>query len=110
MTQSAPAPNDAPAASHDHLVRSSLQRAGRLPVDAWTLADTDDLFDAGLTSHASVALLVDLEDAIGVEFPDALLRKSTFSSIATIRAALARVQEGRGGLDTSAVAVPGSRR
>ncbi|MFC7956500.1 phosphopantetheine-binding protein [Rhodococcoides kroppenstedtii] len=107
MTQSAPAPSDAPVASHDHLVRSSLQRAGRLPVDAWTITESDDLFDAGLTSHASVAVLVDLEDSIGAEFPDVLLRKSTFASIATIRAALARVLEGT---DGTAASVPGSRR
>ncbi len=107
MTQSAPAPNDAPVASHDQLVRSSLQRAGRLPVDAWTITDSDDLFDVGLTSHASVAVLVDLEESVGAEFPDALLRKSTFSSIATIRAALARVLEAT---DGTAASVPGSRR
>lgn len=80
-----------PSPTRDTIVRSSLERAGRLPVDPWALADDDNLFDAGLSSHASVAVLVDLEESAQVEFPDHLLRRSTFSTIATIRDALDHV-------------------
>jgi acyl carrier protein len=41
-----------------------------------------------MTSHASVNVMLALEDAFGVEFPDAMLRKSTFASVSAIRDAL----------------------
>lgn len=41
-----------------------------------------------MTSHASVSVMLALEETYGVEFPEYLLRKSTFSSIAAIRQAL----------------------
>jgi acyl carrier protein len=69
-------------------VREVLETQGRLPVSALTLNDTDDLFETGLTSHASVNVMLALEDAFDLEFPDALLKKSTFESIAAIRDAL----------------------
>ncbi|KQU28629.1 acyl carrier protein [Rhodococcus sp. BP-332] len=86
------------------MVRSSLHRAGRLPVDPWTLGDDENLFDAGLSSHASVAVLVDLEESAQVEFPDHLLRRSTFATIAAIRDALDHVS------DTSAAVQPEASR
>ena len=49
----------------------------------------DDLYRAGLTSHASVNVMLGLEDAFDVEFPDAMLRKRTFESIEAIEGALA---------------------
>lgn len=69
-------------------IRSVLATYGRLPVDIWTLRRDADLYRAGLTSHASVNVMLGLEDAFDTEFPDALLRKSTFESIAAIEAAL----------------------
>ena len=61
---------------------------GKLPVNIDTLSDTDDLFECGLSSHASVNIMLALEDEFNVEFPDALLRKSTFESVGSIRSAL----------------------
>ena len=59
-----------------------------------------DLYRAGLTSHASVNVMLALEDAFDIEFPDALLKKSTFESIAAIADALdpsgSRPRDGRG--------------
>jgi acyl carrier protein len=52
------------------------------------LKDDDDLYQSGLSSHASVNVMLALEDAFDVEFPDALLRKGTFQSVAAIREAL----------------------
>jgi acyl carrier protein len=69
-------------------IRDVLDAHGRLPVPALSLSDDDDLYSSGLSSHASVNVMLALEDAFGVEFPDALLRKSTFESIATIREVL----------------------
>lgn len=69
-------------------IRSVLEQHGKFPVDVSSLADDADLYQAGLTSHASVNVMLALEDAFDVEFPDELLRKSTFESITAIRMAL----------------------
>jgi acyl carrier protein len=72
----------------DLTIRDVLRANGRLPVEIDTLSDTDDLYESGMTSHASVNVMLALEDAFDLEFPDALLRKGTFESVAAIRAAL----------------------
>jgi acyl carrier protein len=69
-------------------VRAVLEEHGRLPVPISTLKDDEDLYDSGLSSHASVNVMLALEDAFDIEFPDALLRKGTFESVNAIRAAL----------------------
>lgn len=69
-------------------IRSVLQAHGRLPVDAAGIGRDDDLYRAGLTSHASVNVMLGLEDAFDLEFPDGMLRKSTFESIAAIESAV----------------------
>ncbi|MGD0053927.1 MAG: acyl carrier protein [Acidimicrobiales bacterium] len=70
-------------------VREVLETHGRMPVSPSTLGDDDDLYDNGLSSHASVNVMLALEDAFDVEFPDALLRKGTFQTISAISEALA---------------------
>lgn len=48
-------------------VRDLLKRHGRLAVDIAELKRTDDLYGAGLTSHASVDMMLALEDDFGIE-------------------------------------------
>ena len=72
----------------DDAIRAVLAEHARLAVDVATLGDDTDLYAVGLTSHASVNVMLALEDAFDVEFPDRMLRKSTFGSVADIRAAL----------------------
>jgi acyl carrier protein len=72
----------------DDSIRKVLAEQGRLPIEVAMVRDNDDLFDMGLTSHSSVNVMLALEDAFDVEFPDALLRRATFESIAAIRGAL----------------------
>ncbi|GAP35849.1 acyl carrier protein [Piscinibacter sakaiensis] len=69
-------------------IRSVLKQHGRLSQDADTLADDADLYQAGMSSHASVNVMLGLEGQFDVEFPDRMLTRSVFSSIAAIRAAL----------------------
>lgn len=69
-------------------IRDVLREGGGLPVDIATLGDTDDLYAAGLTSHATVNLMLGLEEKFDIEFPDRLLRRRTFESIAAIRLAI----------------------
>jgi len=73
-------------------IREVLTELGRLPVDVAQLSDDDDLFQAGMTSHASVNVMLALEDAFEVEFPEAMLRKTTFSSIGALRRALGALE------------------
>ena len=72
----------------DETIRTILVEHGRLPVDIGKLRDEDDLYQAGMTSHASVNVMLALEDEFDIEFPEAMLRKSTFESVAAIRVAL----------------------
>lgn len=65
-----------------------LAEHGRLPVPPESLGDADDLYAAGMTSHASISVMLGLEDAFDVEFPDRMLTREVFSSIGSIRAAL----------------------
>ena len=69
-------------------VREIVAAHSRLAIDVATLADGDDLYSAGLTSHASVNLMLALEEAFDIEFPDRLLRRQTFESIGAISAAI----------------------
>lgn len=75
-------------------IRLIIGEHGRLSADVARLAETDDLYAAGLTSHASVSLMLALEDGFDIEFPEALLRRSTFSSIASIKTALTSLTNG----------------
>jgi acyl carrier protein len=70
----------------DDTIRSVLAEHGRLAADANSIDDNADLFAAGMTSHASVNVMLALEDAFDIEFSEQMLKKSTFESIASIRA------------------------
>jgi len=72
-------------------VRSVLKNAGCLQVDVDQLADDADLYAAGLNSHATVNLMLALEDAFDVELPDRLLRRRTFASVGAIAEALSEI-------------------
>jgi acyl carrier protein len=73
------------------VIRQVLRDHARLPVEMSTLSDDDDVFQAGMTSHASVNVMLALEDAFDVEFPEAMLRKSTFESVNAISSALSEL-------------------
>lgn len=74
--------------SVDEQIRAVLGEYGGLVVDLAALGETDDLYQAGFTSHASVNVMLGLEDAFQVEFPDSLLKKGTFQTVRAIREAL----------------------
>jgi acyl carrier protein len=72
----------------DDAIRQILDDHGRLPIESSSITADADLYLAGLTSHASVNVMLALEDAFDVEFPDDMLRRSTFESIDAIKQAL----------------------
>lgn len=69
-------------------IREILKDHARLPVDVDDLPVDSDLYQCGMTSHASINVMLALENAFDVEFPDHLLKRSVFASIASIEAAL----------------------
>jgi acyl carrier protein len=66
-------------------IRTLLTKLGGLQQDVATLADDADLYSAGLSSFASVQLMLGLEESFDIEFPDHLLNRKSFSSIAAIQ-------------------------
>lgn len=76
----------------DNEIRSILQEHGRLPVDVASLSSRQDLYQAGMTSHASVNVMLALEDHFDIEFPDSMLKRSVFESVDAISQALLKLQ------------------
>lgn len=75
-------------ATLDAKIRTVLYDHGRLNQDAQAITPETDLYQAGLTSHASVNVMLALEGQFDIEFPDQMLNRSVFSSVQAIRAAL----------------------
>ena len=69
-------------------IRTILKEHGRLSRDVEALAPEADLYQAGMTSHASVNVMLALEGEFDVEFPDHMLKRNVFNTIASIHAAL----------------------
>jgi acyl carrier protein len=74
-------------------VRDVLAQHGKLPVDVASLGDADNLYEAGMNSHASVNVMLALEDRFDIEFPDAMLTRSAFESVDAITAMITQLQE-----------------
>jgi acyl carrier protein len=75
-------------------IRGVIRDHARLPVDVDGLAPDADLYQAGMTSHASVNVMLALEDHFDIEFPDRMLTRSVFESIDSIAAAVQELQVG----------------
>ena len=69
-------------------IRAILKEHAKLAVDTATLTADSDLYQAGMTSHASVNVMLALEGEFDIEFPDHMLKRSAFESIAAIRACI----------------------
>jgi acyl carrier protein len=65
-------------------IRRLIDEHGRLSVPASSLTDEQDLYETGLTSFAAVQLMLGLEDAFDIEFPERMLNRRSFASIASI--------------------------
>jgi acyl carrier protein len=69
-------------------IRAILDAHAKLPVSVNSLADDASLFAAGMTSLASVEVILALEEKFGIEFPDQLMHRRTFCTISAIEAAV----------------------
>ncbi len=76
-------------------IRTLLAKLGGLPVSVDTVADDADLYAAGLSSFASVQLMLGLEEAFDIEFPDHLLNRKSFASVAAIESTVKSILEDR---------------
>lgn len=81
-----------PSADLHTAIRQVLREHARLNLDIDSLDAQADLYQAGMTSHASVNVMLGLESAFEVEFPDRMLKRSVFASIAAIGQAVAELQ------------------
>ncbi len=77
----------------DDTIREIIGRHARVATPVGALKADADLYAAGMTSQASVNVMLALEDAFGIEFPDRMLTRAVFSSIASIRSALVELQD-----------------
>ena len=57
------------------------------------IADSTDLYQAGMTSYASVTLMIALENEFELEFPDGMLSRNVFESIDSIANAIESLQQ-----------------
>ena len=76
-------------------IRKILKEHGRLTKDAADYAEDADLYQAGMTSHASVNVMLALEGEFDLEFPDHMLKRSVFESMAAMRDAITQLQSGK---------------
>lgn len=74
-------------------IRQIVKEHAGLGVDFEKVEYSTDLYRAGMTSYASVVLMIALENEFAVEFPDAMLSRSVFESIDSIAKAIASLQE-----------------
>ncbi len=80
--------------SHDR-IREILKQHANLPVDAATLSADADLYAAGLSSFATVQLMLALEEEFNIELPDRLLNRRSFESINAIAGVIAAAGSAR---------------
>ncbi|SIR63347.1 acyl carrier protein [Williamsia sterculiae] len=74
-------------------IRKVLAAHGKMAVDPTVVDAGADLYELGLTSHASVNVMLALEDEFDIEFPDEDLKKSTFSSVSNLESVVGRLAE-----------------
>jgi acyl carrier protein len=73
-------------------IREIIDAHARLSLAASGLTADDDLYTAGMSSQSSVNVMLAIEDTFDVEFPDHMLKRSTFASISSISSAVAELQ------------------
>jgi acyl carrier protein len=74
-------------------IRSLFARNEALPFDIEKLSDQDNLYDAGMTSFASVQMMLAIEEEFDTEFPEQMLTRRTFASLANIAEAVSKLTQ-----------------
>jgi acyl carrier protein len=74
-------------------IRRIVAQHADLGVSVDSLKDDSDLYLAGLTSLATVNIMLVLENHFDIEFPDAKLGRATFASFEAIAEAVAELKD-----------------
>jgi acyl carrier protein len=72
-------------------IRKIVGAYGHLLVNVDTLSDEDDLYEAGMSSNATVSVMLALEQNFSIEFPESVLRRSVFTTLRSIRETVAEL-------------------
>lgn len=70
----------------DAILRDIIQAHGKLSVPAASVRPEDDLYQLGLSSLATVNLMLAVEERFGIVIPDEALTRETFQSVAALLA------------------------
>jgi acyl carrier protein len=73
-------------------IRRIVARHGNLSVSVESLKDDGDLYLAGLTSLAAVNVMLAIENHFDIEFSDAKLNRTTFSSFESLAEVVAELK------------------
>ena len=73
-------------------IRSVLKAHSRIRTPIEEIGNDANLFDAGMSSLASVDVILALEEEFGIEFAEDMMHRKTFESINSIAAAIDSLQ------------------
>jgi acyl carrier protein len=79
--------------SVDATVRKIIEEQLNFAVHGYEFGPDDCLWDLGMTSLTCLGLMLNLEDALGIELPESSLKESTFNSLSSIVAAVEGVRK-----------------
>ena len=75
-------------------LRMILHAFGGLSVPVDDLSDDSDLFVAGLSSLATVNVMLAVEQRFNIEMPDELLTRRSFQTISSLRSIVTNLKNG----------------
>jgi acyl carrier protein len=73
-------------------LRTIIKDVAHLEVPIETVADGDDLYEAGLSSLNTIQLLLAIEHHFNIEVPDDMLSRALFQSIDSLAGAVTQLQ------------------
>jgi acyl carrier protein len=76
-------------------LRRILAESGRLDTPVDSLDDQSDLYAAGLSSLATVHVMLAIEDEFDIEIPDRLLTRRLFQTIDSLASMINEVQKNK---------------
>jgi acyl carrier protein len=77
----------------NEIIRDILSKVAQFPQPVSTIENDADLYALGLSSFASVQLMLGIEDAFDLEFPDHHLNRKSFASIQAIEDTVTAIQK-----------------
>jgi acyl carrier protein len=88
MVQASSAGRQSEACNLKDRIRNIVKDNVRIGAPFSALEDSTPLYQAGMTSYASVQLMLALENEFSLEFPDVMLSREVFESIDSIANAI----------------------